>query len=229
MKIDVFPHIYPAKYLESLRKKVPTSVYEIYEQVERTPGLVDLERRLRILDKYDDVVQVLNIASPPIETMVGPKDAIDLCRLGNDEMAELTAKYPDRFVGAIASLPMNDMEAALSEADRAVRELGFRGVQIYTDVTGLPIYIPKATQIGAVGSAMHGAVAAGSAAGGYDTIIDASLNMAHLREESYQPIAENKTIYDKLFAEYVTLHDYFGRGENDVMKRLKALKIRYSR
>ena len=101
-------------------------------------------------------------------------------------------------------------------------------MQIYTDVTGLPISIPAATQIGAVGSAMHGAVAAGSAAGGYDTIIEASLNMAHLREESYQPIAENKAIYDKIFTEYVTLHDYFGRGENDVMKRLKALKIHHS-
>jgi L-ribulokinase len=92
----------------------------------------------------------------------------------------------------------------------------------------LPIYIPEATQIGAVGSAMHGAVAAGAAAGGYDSIMDASLKMARLREESFQPNAENKAIYDVLFAEYVTLHDYFGRGENDVMKRLKALKMRQS-
>jgi L-ribulokinase len=97
-------------------------------------------------------------------------------------------------------------------------------MQIYADVTGLPIYIPEATQIGALGSAMHGAVAAGAAAGGYDSIIDASLNMARLRDESFQPIAENKAIYDQLFAEYVTLHDYFGRGANDVMKRLKQLK-----
>ena len=98
-------------------------------------------------------------------------------------------------------------------------------MQIYSDVTGLPIYIPEATQIGALGSAMHGAVAAGAAAGGYDSIVDASLKMARLREQSYQPIAENKAVYDKLFAEYVTLHDYFGRGENDVMKRLKAIKL----
>jgi L-ribulokinase len=97
-------------------------------------------------------------------------------------------------------------------------------MQIYADVTGLPIYIPEATQIGAVGSAMHGAVAAGAASGGYDSIIDASVKMARLRDESYQPIPENKVVYDKLFAEYVTLHDYFGRGDNDVMKRLKVLK-----
>jgi L-ribulokinase len=98
-------------------------------------------------------------------------------------------------------------------------------MQIYADVTGLPISIPEATQIGALGSAMHGAVAAGAAAGGYDSITNASLKMARLREENYQPIAENKAVYDKLFAEYVILHDYFGRAENDVMKRLKAIKV----
>jgi L-ribulokinase len=97
-------------------------------------------------------------------------------------------------------------------------------MQIYSDVTGLPIYIPEASQIGALGSAMHGAVAAGAAAGGYDSIIEAAVNMARLRDESYQPKAESKAIYDKLYAEYVTLHDYFGRSENDVMKRLKAIK-----
>jgi L-ribulokinase len=97
-------------------------------------------------------------------------------------------------------------------------------MQIYSDVTGLPIFVAQSPQIGALGSAMHGAVAAGSAAGGYDSIVDASVNMARLRDESYRPIPENKVIYDKLFAEYVTLHDYFGRGANDVMKRLKELK-----
>ena len=97
-------------------------------------------------------------------------------------------------------------------------------MQIYADVTGLPIYIPEATLIGGLGSAMHGAVAAGSKAGGYASIVDASARMARLRKLSYQPNLKNKTIYDSLFAEYLALHDYFGRGENDVMKRLKAIK-----
>jgi L-ribulokinase len=97
-------------------------------------------------------------------------------------------------------------------------------MQIYADVTGLPIYIPAATQIGALGSAMHGAVAAGSSSGGYDSILEASRHMAHLRDESYQPIPGNKKTYDRLFKEYVTLHDYFGRGGNDIMKRMKDIK-----
>lgn len=71
---------------------------------------------------------------------------------------------------------------------------------------------------------MHGAVAAGSKSGGYDSIVEASEKMARLREVSYQPNYKNKAVYDKLFAEYVILHDYFGRGDNDVMKRLKDLR-----
>ncbi len=99
-------------------------------------------------------------------------------------------------------------------------------MQIYADVTGLPIFIPAATQIGALGSAMHGAVAAGQAEGGYDSILEASRHMAHLREESYHPIPENKQTYDLLYKEYVKLHDYFGRGSNDVMKTMKEIKAR---
>ena len=97
-------------------------------------------------------------------------------------------------------------------------------MQIYADVTGLPIYIPEADQIGALGSAMYGAVAAGSKKGGYDSISDAAARMTRLRAESYRPIPENKAIYDRLFTEYVTLHDYFGRGDNNVMKLLKEIK-----
>jgi L-ribulokinase len=97
-------------------------------------------------------------------------------------------------------------------------------MQIYADVTGRPIHIAATSQGGALGSAMHGAVAAGAEAGGYDSIFEASKHMARLRDEAYHPIPENKEVYDRLFAEYVTLHDYFGRGTNDVMKRLKQLK-----
>jgi L-ribulokinase len=99
-------------------------------------------------------------------------------------------------------------------------------MQIYADVTGRSMYIASNVQGGAVGSAMHGAVAAGKAAGGFDSIVEASKQMAGLRDEHYIPNPAHKAVYDQLFAEYLTLHDYFGRGANDVMKRLKALKAR---
>ncbi len=98
-------------------------------------------------------------------------------------------------------------------------------MQIYADVTGREVRVAAAKQTPALGSAMHGAVAAGAAAGGYDSIVEASAAMANLREdEVYLPNPAHRHAYECLYAEYVTLHDYFGRGENDVMKRLKALK-----
>jgi L-ribulokinase len=73
---------------------------------------------------------------------------------------------------------------------------------------------------------MFGAVAAGAAGGGYDSIVDAARAMARLRDESYVPNPEHRAVYDELYEEYRALHDYFGRGANDVMKRLKALRSR---
>lgn len=98
-------------------------------------------------------------------------------------------------------------------------------MQIYADVTGREVKIARSRQTPALGSAMFGAVAAGKANGGYDSIYDACQKMSHLRDECYKPNPSSKTIYDRLFAEYLILHDYFGRGENDVMKRLKTLKV----
>lgn len=99
-------------------------------------------------------------------------------------------------------------------------------MQIYADVTGREIKISASQQTPALGSAMFGAVAAGRAEGGYDSIFEAAQYMARLKDEVYKPIAEHRAVYDELYAEYERLHDYFGRGENDVMKRLKTLKAR---
>jgi L-ribulokinase len=99
-------------------------------------------------------------------------------------------------------------------------------MQIYADVTGREIRLAKELQTcSALGAAMHGAVAAGRAGGGYATIGEAAKQMAHIQKLSYKPRAENHAIYSQLFKEYQVLHDYFGRGANDVMKRLKALKL----
>ena len=97
-------------------------------------------------------------------------------------------------------------------------------MQIYADVIGLPIKVSASRQTPALGSAMFGAVAAGKGLGGYDSIYNAAKMMAHLKDETYIPNPEDQRMYEKLYAEYVILHDYFGRGANDVMKRLKNIK-----
>jgi L-ribulokinase len=97
-------------------------------------------------------------------------------------------------------------------------------MQIYADVTGRELKVTASKQTPALGSAMFGAVAAGKAAGGYASIFEAARFMSHLKDEVYKPVAAHSQVYDRLFAEYLLLHDYFGRGANDVMKRLKKIK-----
>jgi L-ribulokinase len=98
-------------------------------------------------------------------------------------------------------------------------------MQIFADVIGREIKVAKRPQTcSALGAAIHAAAAAGREVGGYKTISEAAEHMAHLQGLTYRPRPANHEIYSRLFKEFQTLHDYFGRGENDVMKRLKALR-----
>ena len=115
---------------------------------------------------------------------------------------------------------------AFDEAGVPVKELVVAGgllknpllMQIYADVTNLPLSTIGSTQGPALGSAIHAAVAAGA----YPDVQTAADVMGRLDRGRYQPIPENVTAYDALYEEYRTLHDYFGRGANEVMHRLKA-------
>ncbi|HUK94572.1 MAG TPA: ribulokinase [Gaiellaceae bacterium] len=97
-------------------------------------------------------------------------------------------------------------------------------MQIFADVTGREFSVAASQQTPALGSAMFGAVAAGADAGGFDSISAASERMARLGDETYVPDPTNRAVYDQLYAEYRRLHDLFGRGGDDVMKRLRALQ-----
>lgn len=95
-------------------------------------------------------------------------------------------------------------------------------MQIYADVTGRPIRIARSGQACALGAAILGAVAAGSADGGYDDLSQAVARMGGVKERVYEPEAAAHERYTDLFGEWVKLHDYFGRGENNVLKKLRA-------
>jgi L-ribulokinase len=97
-------------------------------------------------------------------------------------------------------------------------------MQIYADVIGMDIKVSGSSQAPALGSAIFAAAVAGKQAGGYDTVAEAAEKMGKLSDRIYHPNPENKDVYDRLYAEYKKLHDYFGRGENDVMKRLRAIR-----
>jgi aminocarboxymuconate-semialdehyde decarboxylase len=142
-KIDCFSHILPDAYLQALFKKTPdrSAAGAYYDK--KCPGVRDLELRFRIMDHYDGYSQILCIAEPTVETVANPNLAAELAKIANDSMAELVAKYPDRFLAAIACLPMNNMKAALKEIDRTIVQLGFRGIQISTNILDKPLDAPE--------------------------------------------------------------------------------------
>ncbi len=141
MKIDSYAHILPVKFKEFLYKS-PNLKPWVKKQLEASVGTFDYETRFRILDRYD-CAQVLSLVTPPLEEFAEPAEALDLARRANDEMAELVYKHPDRFITAVATLPLNDLEATLGEIDRAVNDLKFRGVQIFTSIKGQPLDAPE--------------------------------------------------------------------------------------
>ncbi|MGO4792284.1 ribulokinase [Paenibacillus sp. 2KB_20] len=97
-------------------------------------------------------------------------------------------------------------------------------MQIYADVTGKELKVADTIQTAAFGAAMFGAVAAGKEQGGFGSIVEAAEAIARVRKETFKPIEANVRVYDQLYKEYKGLHDYLGRGENGVLKRLKALR-----
>ncbi|OGQ74471.1 MAG: amidohydrolase [Deltaproteobacteria bacterium RIFCSPLOWO2_12_FULL_60_16] len=142
LKIDIFPHIYPQRYSERIFSRSGPGL-DMQNRFREIPVLTDLELRFRIMDQYGDYVQVLTLSSPPIEALGSPEETPELARLANDGMAGLVEKYPDRFPGFVASMPMNNPEAALREIDRAVTELGATGIQIFSNVRGRPLDEPE--------------------------------------------------------------------------------------
>lgn len=136
-------------------------------------------------------------------------------------LIEATAFGTRRIIDAFTSagLEINEIIACggLSQKSSTV-------MQIYADVLGMEIKISANAQTIALGAAMYGAVAAGRKNGGYDDIFEAAEKMSQLSEKVYRPNPQHVVIYNKLYEEYKTLHDYFGRGINECMKNLKEIK-----
>lgn len=143
MRIDAFPHILPRRYFDRMLAAASGPASYMQKRTAAIPCLYDLDERFRIMDRFDGYTQILTLGSPPIEALGDPSLTRDLARLANDEMAELVQRHPDRFLGFAASLPMNDPDASVREADRAISDLGALGVQIFTNVNGLALDDPR--------------------------------------------------------------------------------------
>lgn len=141
-KIDIFNHIWPENFYRKL-KEVTGEMTDITRRSEGVPMMTDLDERFRIMDMFDDYSQILSLASPPLEIIAKPEQQVMLARVGTEDMAELCRKYPDRFPGYIASIPMGNPDAVVEETKWAMEEMGAAGVQIFSNVKGKPLDLPE--------------------------------------------------------------------------------------
>ncbi|HSD99396.1 MAG TPA: amidohydrolase family protein [Burkholderiales bacterium] len=141
MKIDIFNHVMPVRYLEMM--KAHSRDQGIIKRMTSLRMLWDIEARVGMLDQWPDVRQVLTLSLPSPELLGGPELSPELARIANDDMAVMCARWPRKFPAFIASLPMNNVPAALEEMDRAIGQLGARGVQVLTSVNGRPLDEPE--------------------------------------------------------------------------------------
>ncbi len=143
MIIDIFTHIFPEKFVRGLGKadlgsKVgSTNLADLSSR----PHFTDPEISIRMMDKYKIDVQVLSLATHPrlySPVPVRNDDALAICRLANDALAQVVEKHPDRFIG-VAVVPMLSGQEALDELDRAINALGLKGLQMHTNIAGKPL------------------------------------------------------------------------------------------
>lgn len=97
-------------------------------------------------------------------------------------------------------------------------------LKILASVTSMEIRLAESEYTSALGSAIYAATASGESRGGYATLQEATKKMAHLKKETFIPDSNDKKVYNRLYSEYTLLHDYFGYGHNNAMKRLKAIR-----
>ncbi len=141
-KIDIFNHIWPANFYDKL-KSVTGVMTNITMRSEQVPMMTNLDERFRIMDMFDDYSQILSLASPPLEIVANPEQQLMLSKVGTDDMAELCQKYPERFPGFIASVPMGNPDVVLEETKRAIEEMGAAGIQVFSNVKGKPLDRPE--------------------------------------------------------------------------------------
>ena len=136
--VDIFNHCLPPAFVDACRQRMTRSLV-MFDRAVAKPGMSDLAERISIAEQFPGYQQILSLGSPPVDVIADANHAAELARIGNDSQADWCRDQPERFPGFVASLPMNDPEGALLEAERATAELGAVGIQLYTNVNGRPL------------------------------------------------------------------------------------------
>jgi len=136
--VDIYCHIFPDKFFQEMNRIAPR-LGNIGARLRGVKKLFELEERFREMDQFGDYREIISLPNPPIEDFASGDAGLDLARIGNDAMAELCARHPDRFPTFVAALSLTDVAGSVAEARRAVKELGAGGVQIFTSAAGQPL------------------------------------------------------------------------------------------
>jgi uncharacterized protein len=140
--IDAFCHFFPPGLFRKL-SQTSGGTRDIGKRIQGVRTIHDLDARLRMMDEFDDYSEILSLGLPPLEAMAGPADAPEFARIANDGLAELCAKYPDRFAGYVGALPMGAPDAAAKEAERILIDGNANGLQLHTNVNGACLDEPR--------------------------------------------------------------------------------------
>tara|TARA_R110000787_G_scaffold121753_4_gene232650 strand:+ start:95 stop:1102 length:1008 start_codon:yes stop_codon:yes gene_type:complete len=142
MKLDIFNHVFPVPFFERMQEVLPdTGPIKRWLNV---PVLYDMDQRVRMMEQFGhDYQQIISLSAPTIEFLGTPEETPALARLANDGMRDICKTHPDRFPTFVASLPMNNPEESVKEMHRARQELGACAAQIFTNVNGEPLDLPK--------------------------------------------------------------------------------------
>jgi aminocarboxymuconate-semialdehyde decarboxylase len=141
MITDIYTHIFPDRFFQELERGSP-KLGNMGKRLRAVRKLFDLDARFRDMDEIGEYRQIISLPNPPIEDIAEGEVAKNLARVANDSMAELCIKHPDRFPAFAAAVSLHDVDAAIAEADRAIK-MGARGVQTYTNIAGHPLDEPR--------------------------------------------------------------------------------------
>jgi aminocarboxymuconate-semialdehyde decarboxylase len=139
--VDIYCHIFPDKFFQEMNRIAPR-LGNIAARLRGVKKLFDLGERFREMDQFGDYREIISLPNPPIEDFAAGEVGLNLARIGNDAMAELCARHPQRFPTFVAAVSMTDVEGSVREARRAVKELGAAGIQIFTNIGGRPLDDP---------------------------------------------------------------------------------------
>jgi predicted TIM-barrel fold metal-dependent hydrolase len=140
--VDIYTHILPDRFFREMSRVSPR-LENIGARLRGVKKLFDLEARFAEMDTLGDYAQIISLPNPPLEEIAAGATAAQLARVANDAMAELCVQHPRRFPAFVAAVSLDDVDAALQEAERAITTLGARGIQIFTNIAGHPLDEPR--------------------------------------------------------------------------------------